>query len=269
MRVTDQDALFLRTTPTGSPETFRWVLPTNHSLSARSDCRPLSLGKCVLQKVPGRNGNWRTGARGKGRRCAVAACLLDLRLFFQVLFRDARSTEKREKKIAVVAGSFISSEIHLKPHKYCLLFKHLVFLLYSPQSVCWYHSAVGFYVMIVLKWMNECSWLPHRIFTWHGNGLFSKGQIESVYCAKRLPVELLSTIHTSLQIPPHQKRDKCSIHPSLKKRLYYIKLHLLPGPHSLYPSVLLSSLLRLVSLLWIQENKKIACFRRCRCVSEI
>lgn len=39
-------------------------------------------------------------ARGDG--CAMAACLLDLKLFFQVLFHDARSTEKRGKKLQLL-----------------------------------------------------------------------------------------------------------------------------------------------------------------------
>lgn len=62
-----------------------------------------------------------------------------------------------------------------------------------------------------------------------------KAKIESVCFAKGLPEELLSTVHTALQIClPPKKRDKCSGHPSLKKQLYYIKLHLVPGPHLLW-----------------------------------
>lgn len=61
-----------------------------------------------------------------------------------------------------------------------------------------------------------------------------KAKIESVCFAKGLPAFHCPHCPANLHPPKKKKRDKCSGHPSLKKRLYYVKLHLVPGPHLLW-----------------------------------
>lgn len=142
------------------------------------------------------------------------------------------------------------------------------FSYYSLHFLRWYYSAVGFCIVTVLDrwmdaWIDGCNWLPHRMFTWIGNGLVPEVKIELVCFAKGLLVELFATVHTALQtnpLPPPPQKDKCNVHLSLNDygmlwKWHYIKLHLLPGPHPLYPSVPLSCLLKLGCLLWEKIRK--------------
>lgn len=86
-----------------------YPLPVDHSLSGRPDCRSLSLVKCMLPKVPSRQGADRHGHVTTGDGWAVTSCLPGRRLSSQVLSHNARSTEERRK-----SQLFLGLFCHLK-----------------------------------------------------------------------------------------------------------------------------------------------------------
>lgn len=100
---------------------------------------------------------------------------------------------------------------------------------------------------VYLNWKWTCPWSQNRI------GLFCKRITRRTVCnCPHCPAN-------QPPAPPPQK-DKCNVHLSLNDygmlwKWHYIKLHLLPGPHPLYPSVPLSCLLKLGCLLWEKIRK--------------
>ena len=81
----------------------------NHRRSARPHFRPLSLGKHVLQQVPGRKQSWQTDARGSGNRWCRGFSLARHEALFLSSFHEFGSPEKRggKKNFLQLLVSFI------------------------------------------------------------------------------------------------------------------------------------------------------------------